>query len=84
MTFHVTAIRPADPDFWMPTIDQYTALAEAMHDGRDDCNANYVLPFSECVNREADINDAVAVLTELRKVGWKLSRDPAGTTELGL
>lgn len=77
MTLHATAIQPAPDDFYMPTIEQYLALAEAMHDERDDCNANYVLPFSECGSREADIQDAVSVLVALHKADWRLVREPS-------
>jgi hypothetical protein len=76
-----TAIRPA-PDLFMPTIEQYTALAEAMHDEDDTCSAAYVVPFSECETSEYDIRAAVKVLIGLHKAGWMLARDPAGTLPL--
>ena len=80
----VTAILPA-PDIYMPTIEQYMALAEAMHDAdRAGCAANYVVPFSECGLREFDCQDAVLVLVGLHKAGWTLTHDPAGTVEMGL
>lgn len=68
----------------MPTIEEYMALAEAMHDESDLCMANYVIPFSDCAAREPDIQDAVRVLVHLRKDGWRLVRDATGTAELGL
>jgi hypothetical protein len=67
----------------MPTVPEYLALAEAMHDESDDCQANYVMPFAECPMREIDIQDAVRVGVALRKEGWRLIRD-ISTTELGL
>lgn len=68
-------VEPTTPTF-MPTIEQYMALAEAMHDGDDLCNANYYAPFGECGNREYDIQQAVKVLVALRKEGWQLVREP--------
>jgi hypothetical protein len=81
--FRVTAIEP-DEDSPMPAIDAYMALAEAMHDEDDTCNANYVIPFAECATREFDIQAAVRVLVALRKDDWSLVRDPAHATRLGL
>jgi hypothetical protein len=83
MLFRATAIRPA-PDLPMPTIEEYLALAEAMHDESDFCNANYQLSFADCEVREADIQDAVTVLVALRKEGWRLVRDVNATAEMGL
>lgn len=83
-TFRVVSIGPAPADFWMPDIPTYLALAERMHDDSDLCNANYVIPFSECAAREADIGDAIRVLVALHKDGWRLTRDPGATAELGL
>jgi hypothetical protein len=64
------------------TVTPYMALAEAMHDVSEMCNANYDLPFSECGVREADIQDACKVIEKLRKRGWLVVRNPAGTTPL--
>jgi hypothetical protein len=82
MTLHVTSIGPA-PDLVMPAIAAYMALAEAMHDNDDNCQANYVLPFSECATREYDIEQAVKVLVDLMHDDWHLVRRPV-TAELGL
>ena len=68
----------------MPPIDVYMALAEALHDEDDVCNANYVIPFSECATREYDIEVAVRVLVGLAKDDWRLVRDGGGTAKLGL
>jgi hypothetical protein len=81
---HVTAIGPAPADFWMPDIPTYLALAEAMHDDSDLCNANYVIRFAECGTRDADIGDAIRILVALHKDGWRLARDPGATVEMGL
>jgi hypothetical protein len=67
-----------------PAIETYMALAEALHDEDDTCNANYVIPFAECATREYDIQEALGVIEGLRKAGWRLVRDPGGTVELGL
>jgi hypothetical protein len=82
-TYWATAIEPAE-DGPMPAIDAYMAMAEAMHDEDDNCNAAYVIPFTECATREYDIQSAVRVLVSLHKAGWRLARDPGDTAELGL
>ena len=64
--------------------DPVLALAEAMHNEDDTCNASQYVPFSECATRQWDIEHAADVLAELRKAGWRLAPDPAGTVELGL
>ena len=61
----------------MPPVEAYMALAEAMHDEDDGCNANYVIPFSECPFREYDIEEAVKVLVSLGKNDWRMVREPA-------
>jgi hypothetical protein len=67
---------PPKTEPWFPTEAESTALAEAMHDVSDTCNANYVIPFAECGVREADLADATAVLLGLRKAGWRLVQEP--------
>jgi hypothetical protein len=67
----------------MPPIAAYMALAKAMHEEDDVCNANYVIPFDECASREWDIQNAVNVLVQLQGDDWHLVRRPA-TAELGL
>lgn len=81
--FRVTAVGP-EPDIYMPTIEQYTALAEAIHDESDDCNANYQMLFHACPFREQDIEQAIRVLTALHKADWTLSHDHTWTLGMGL
>ena len=80
----VTAITtlPEDAEPWMPSIGAYMALAQALHDASDDCNANYVLPFGDCGFRELDIREAIDLLRELRKDDWQLVHRPQGTPGL--
>lgn len=84
MTFRATAVLPAPPHLWMPTVEAYMALAEALHDASDLCAANYEVTFAECDSREGDIIDAIRVLIDLHADGWQLVRDPGATAELGL
>ena len=58
------------------------AMAEALHDCDDTCNANQYVPFSECATQEWDLTHAEEVLDALRASGWMLVRDPAGTLPL--
>jgi hypothetical protein len=60
------------------------ALADAIHDGDDSCNANYYIPATECPFRDTDIEQAAEMMEALRKAGWVLVRDAAGTVEMGL
>ena len=69
---------------YMPDIRQYMALAEALHDASDLCNASYVIPLEECGAREADVEDAVRILVALRKEGWLLVQQPVGAMLFGL
>lgn len=80
--FHVTAEERTAR--YMPTIEQYTALAEAIHDESEICNANYQIFFHACPFREQDIEEAVHVLVALHKADWHLERKPFGTPEIGL
>ena len=85
MTFRVTAVRPIEDGAPLPTIEEYMALAEAMHGESDLCNATYFGgPFELCEAREADIQDAFVILAALRKDGWRLVRDVNATEALGL
>jgi hypothetical protein len=67
---------------WMPAIEQYMALAETMHDNDDLCNASYYHPFSSCEEevREYFIDQAIAVLRDLRREDWRMVRDGGATT----
>ena len=78
----VTSIGPATK--WMPTIESYMALAEAMHSEDEMCNASMFVPFAECVTHEYDIEHAVKVIVQLHKDGWRLVPDPGPTVEMGL
>ena len=69
---------------WMPPTKMYLAMAEAMHDQNDLCNANQNIDFDECAMREADIEDAVRILTSLRRDGWLLVMQPVGVRSAGL
>ena len=60
------------------------ALAEALHDCDDTCNASYRIAFGECATQEWDIAHAGEVLDDLRALGWTVVRDPVGTLPLGL
>ena len=60
------------------------ALAEALHDNDDTCNAAHYIPIEECATRAWDEEHAAKVLESLRDLGWTLTRDPAGTIPLGL
>ncbi len=54
-------------------------LARALHETDDVCNANYYLPFEECATMGFDIERAEEVLDVLRRLGWRIEADPAGT-----
>ena len=58
------------------------ALAVALHDCDDTCNANQFVPFAECATQEWDVSHAEEVIDTLRAAGWMLVRDPAGTLPL--
>ena len=58
------------------------ALAAALHDCDDTCNANQYVPFEECATKEWDEQHAAEVVEALRTDGWILVRDPAGTLPL--
>jgi hypothetical protein len=58
------------------------ALAEALHDNDDTCNANHYVPFADCATQEWDLTHADEVLDSLRASGWMVVRDPAGTLPL--
>jgi hypothetical protein len=60
------------------------ALAEALHDSDDYCNAQYRIPFEECVTKNWGEERAAEMILGLRALGWMLVRDPAGTIPLGL
>lgn len=64
--------------------EPFLALAEAMHDCDDVCNANHYVPFKECATREWDEEHGVEVLARLHQLGWTVVRDPAGTIPLPL
>jgi hypothetical protein len=66
------------------TDPRIAALAEALHDTDETCNAHHYLPFEECATKEWDESQAVEVLSRLRALGWAVTRDPAGTVPLGL
>lgn len=66
----------------MPPIETYIAMAEAIHDEIEQCDERET--FADCGAREADIGEALRVLTHLRREGWQVTRDPAGTREMGL
>lgn len=65
---------------WMPTIQQYMALAEALHDNDETCNATYYHPFHACEAdlREYFIQTAIAILQRLRSEGWRMEFHPVG------
>jgi hypothetical protein len=67
---------------WMPSIDTYMAVAKVIHDETEQCEEH--VPFADCVAREADIQESFRVLRALRRDGWQVTRDPAGTVEMGL
>lgn len=54
------------------------ALAEALHDNDEMC-AEQASSFAECIWRTWDLEHAAALVVSLRKLGWRLERDPAGT-----
>lgn len=64
--------------------DQVLAMAEALHDCDETCNAHHYMPFDECATQEWDIAHAQEVIEALRVIGWTVVRDPAGTAPLGL
>jgi hypothetical protein len=65
-----------------PPKDAYMALAEALHDEDDVCNAGYVVRFDACATHEYDVLRAITVLIALGKDGWRLVRDGQGTVEM--
>lgn len=76
--------------FWMPTIPQYMAMAEALHDNDETCNANYYHPFSSHNSEDEDglreyfIGQAIDVLNHLRLSDWHMVRKDVSTPVLGI
>lgn len=61
------------------------AMAAAIHAFDDMCQEGNDDPEPEkCITREWDIESAHNAIAELRRLGWRLERDPAGTVPLGL
>lgn len=60
------------------------ALAEALHNTDETCNAHHYIPIEECATREWDEGHAEEVIGALEALGWTVVRDPAGTIPLPL
>ena len=64
--------------------EPFLALAEALHDTDETCNAHHYAPIAECATREWDEEHAAEVIARLHQLGWTVVRDPAGTIPLAL